>query len=289
MDSFRSTVLGRSHDDDSNGNGSNGSARRRAIDILNPEPEPPASSSASASASSYLSRQPYASTSSSSSHRAHDSFALRSPSKAAFRPLASPSSISVRQASPATVGPAVNNLLNNSPPPQHRAPPAASAALAAPAAPTPYLSRDGGDAPAGSRDKASGSYYDPTTDTTTGSSGAASYSGDRHASDARHRHDNSHGATASSQVSFRVFFGVICCCSSSTVLYSLSLSLSLSLAGFSHLQLARVILSCSFSVLLPLPLICFASGVPEIRDKGLKSRGKGRVLTSLGPAKKKSP
>ncbi|KAL1898163.1 putative DNA helicase ino80 [Sporothrix stenoceras] len=199
MDNFHSTVLGRSSDnnDSATANGSNGGSndrsRRRAIDILNPEPEQPA-----ASASPYPSRHQHshshASSTASSSHRAHDTFALRSPTKQEFRPLASPTA---RQASPASVGPAVNNLLNNSPPLQHRPPPSSvsrsrSPHLAPPpgasAASTPYSAH--GDAP---REKGSGKFYDPTTDTTTATAvatGTAS-SADPHTSDSRSRRDNS--------------------------------------------------------------------------------------------------
>ncbi|CAK7202047.1 Putative DNA helicase ino80 [Sporothrix eucalyptigena] len=202
MDNFRSTVLGRSHDDSTNGDNSSDRPRRRAIDILNPEPEPAASTSNS---SSYPSHQPYASSTAApsaqslSAHRSHDAFALRSPSKPEYRSLASPSTGSARQASPASVGPAVNNLLNNSPPQQHRPPPSsvsrsrspmlAPPPAAASTASTPYSPRS--DAPSASRDKRG--FYDPTTDTTAASSG------DRYMSESRHRRDNSQSATAPSQ------------------------------------------------------------------------------------------
>ncbi|KIH92530.1 hypothetical protein SPBR_03105 [Sporothrix brasiliensis 5110] len=197
--SFHSTVLGRSSDNDGATNGSSGDndrTRRRAIDILNPEPEP------AASPASYPSRHQhqhqhqhshsYASSTASSPHRAHDSFALRSPSKSDVRPLASPSA---RHASPASVGPTVNNLLNNSPPLQHRPVPSSvsrsrSPHLAPPpgasAASTPYSAH--GDAP--SAQPLSGKFYDPTTDTTS-ATGAASLAADRHNVESRVRRPDS--------------------------------------------------------------------------------------------------
>lgn len=218
---FHSTVLGRSSDDGTTANGSNGDSdrpRRRAIDILNPEPEPePATSSPYPSRHRH--QHSYASSTASSSHRAHDTFALRSPTKAEFRPLVSPSA---RQASPASIGPAVTNLLNNSPPLQHRPPPSSvsrsrSPHLAPPsgasAASTPYSAH--GDAQSAPREQPPRKFYDPTTDTTTATAtGAAPSAVDRHTSGSRSRRDDSqvslfYDALSSSRLFFPCAFVIL--------------------------------------------------------------------------------
>ncbi|CAK7271131.1 Putative DNA helicase ino80 [Sporothrix epigloea] len=194
MDNFHSTVLGRSHDATSNGDNGSDWPRRSAVGPPLPEPSPSPSTTASVPTvtSSYPLRQPYASSTaaSSTSYRAHDPFAIRSPSKPEYRLLASPSTDSARRDSPAHVGPAVTNLLNNSPPPSSMS-----------RSRSPLLAPPRRDAPPAYSEKAHGSFYDPTTDTTTGTSASPSSTADRHSSDLQHRRVYSQSATTSSQPS----------------------------------------------------------------------------------------
>ncbi|CAK7566369.1 MAG: Putative DNA helicase ino80 [Sporothrix epigloea] len=196
MDNFHSTVLGRSHDGTSNGGSGGDWPIQSATGVSMPDPAISTTTGVSTLTSSYPLRQPYASSMSlsTSPYRVHDPFAVRSPSKPEYRPLASPNTDGTRRNSSAHVGPAVTSLLNNSPPLQHRAPPPLMSRSRSPLLAPPRIN-----APPVYGDKASGSFYDPTTDTTTGTSSSASPSIDRHMPDPRHRRVFSQSTTASSQ------------------------------------------------------------------------------------------
>ncbi|OAA65663.1 snf2 family helicase ATPase [Niveomyces insectorum RCEF 264] len=223
--SFHSTVLGRSHDDNRNGD------RRRAIDILNREPEPAASAASAAgaatssSSSTSAAYQPHAPQRAYSprphepSRHSHDKFILRSPIKSEFYPRQT-SNAGARSVSP-TPGPppapvsSVASLLNNNGsshhnhnhPPPPPPPPSATRTVASPSLPTrspllpvspvtstPY-SGHMGDAQPPQRDTASGSFYDPTTDKTTANGAKGLLPTERRLSDPRTWRDGSQGTS----------------------------------------------------------------------------------------------